>query len=169
MKAKDLIIADISNESPLWAGLPEAETLAQVALAKAAAFCGKKLLAGAEVSLLLTDDATIRELNRNWRKIDKATNVLSFPASSPEKLAKAFLLGDIVIAYETLAREALDEAKPLADHFSHLVVHGFLHLIGYDHETPAEAEAMESLEILILKNLDIADPYANADVVDAHK
>lgn len=122
-----------------------------------------KPLAGAELSLLLTDDARIRIVNRDWRGFDKATNVLSFPAAPPERIAQSPVLGDIVLAYETVAREAQAEGKPLADHLSHLVIHGLLHLLGEDHETDAEAERMERLEIAALARLGIADPYADGE------
>lgn len=115
----------------------------------------------AELSIVLTDDAHIRGLNAQWRGKDKATNVLSFPASQVrpgDPLPP--LLGDIVVAYETLANEAELEAKPFDHHLSHLIVHGFLHLLGYDHETEAEAEAMEAAERRILARLAIPDPYA---------
>jgi len=122
----------------------------------------------AELSLVLTDDAHIRELNRTWRGHDKATNVLSFPAGednepdvSDDYSDQPMLLGDIVIARETLVREAAEEAKSVADHFCHLLVHGFVHLMGYDHEVEAEAEEMEALETEILASLGVADPYAD--------
>jgi probable rRNA maturation factor len=121
----------------------------------------------AELSLVLTDDAHIRELNRTWRGKDKATNVLSFPAGeedepdvSDDYSDRPMLLGDIVIARETLLREADEEEKSAADHFCHLIVHGFVHLMGYDHEDEAEAEEMEALETRILASLGVADPYS---------
>ena len=119
---------------------------------------------GAELSLLLTDDKRIRVVNRDWRGFDKPTNVLSFPAASPERIATSPVLGDIVLAYETLVREAETEGKALADHFSHLVIHGLMHLLGEDHETPAEAERMEALEIAALARLGIADPNADGEL-----
>ena len=122
----------------------------------------------AELSLVLTDDAHIRELNRTWRGHDKPTNVLSFPSGDDDEPAisddysdQPMLLGDIVIARETLVREAMDEGKSIADHFCHLLVHGFVHLMGYDHEVEAEAEEMEALETEILASLGVADPYAD--------
>ena len=119
----------------------------------------------AELAIMLTDDGGIRTLNRNWRGIDKATNVLSFPAlqptgdTGPDDAPR--MLGDIAIAYETTRREADEEHKLFDHHLSHLAVHGFLHLIGYDHENDAEAEAMEGLEREILAQLGIPDPYAD--------
>jgi probable rRNA maturation factor len=118
-------------------------------------------LPGAELSLLLTDDKRIRAVNRDWRGLDKATNVLSFPAAPPERIASSPVLGDIALAFETVAAEALAENKTMADHLSHLVIHGLLHLLGEDHETDAQAERMEALEVAALARLGIADPYAD--------
>ena len=115
----------------------------------------------AEVAIVLTDDSGIRTLNRDWRGLDKPTNVLSFPAAqTPSRGEEPRMLGDIAIAYETTQREAEDENKPFSHHLSHLAVHGFLHLVGYDHETDADAERMESLERKILAGLGVPDPYA---------
>jgi probable rRNA maturation factor len=112
----------------------------------------------AEIAVVLTDDSEIRALNRTWRNQDKPTNVLSFPA--PAGAGNAHL-GDIVIAYETVAREATEQDKPVAHHLAHLAVHGYLHLVGYDHENDGEAEKMERLEAAILQRLGISDPYAD--------
>jgi probable rRNA maturation factor len=149
---------DISVPSPLWRGVPRARPIAREAIAAAAAE-SKGPGEGGDVSLCLADDAALRALNLSWRGIDKPTNVLSFPAA-PGRPGEATTLGDIVLAYETLAREAKDLGVSLADHYRHLLVHGFLHLIGYDHETDAEAERMEALEAKILTRLGVADPYA---------
>jgi probable rRNA maturation factor len=150
---------DISAPSPLWRGLPRARPIARETIAAAAESGGQG--EGGEVSLCLADDAALRALNLRWRGIDKPTNVLSFPSAPPNRLAEATTLGDIALAYETLAREAEDLGVSLADHYRHLLVHGFLHLIGYDHETDAEAERMEALETKILARLvGAADPYA---------
>jgi len=140
------------------------EALASEVIAWALAATKIKLAKGAEVSLLLCDDARIRDINREWRGLDKPTNVLSFPAAPRALLAKSPAVGDIAIAYETVAREAVDEGKSFRDHFMHMVAHGFLHLLGYDHETDAEAEEMEGLEISILCALGVADPYASLDM-----
>lgn len=117
-----------------------------------------------EVSLLFTDDATIQGINAEWRAKDKPTNVLSFPAFPLKPgMAPKPLLGDIVFAFETVAREASEEQKPFEKHLSHLVAHGLLHLFGYDHESDEDAEVMEALERKILARLAIPDPYAVSD------
>lgn len=103
---------------------------------------------------MLTDDDEVRQLNARWRGQDKPTNVLSFPAGD------AVLLGDVVLAFETVEREAAAQGKRFGDHLSHLVVHGALHLIGYDHVKAGDAAAMEALERRVLAGLGIADPYA---------
>ncbi|MCT6824161.1 rRNA maturation RNase YbeY [Bartonella apis] len=113
-----------------------------------------------ELSLVFTDDANIRTINAKWRHIDKATNVLSFPAFPIQPGQRPGpILGDIVIARETVQREAQEENKGFDDHLSHLIVHGLLHLTGYDHQNDDEAEQMESLERKILASLGISDPY----------
>jgi probable rRNA maturation factor len=125
--------------------------------------------ADAELAIMLTDDAGIRTLNKNWRNIDKPTNVLSFPALQPSGPAldddAPRMLGDIAIAYETTRAEADAEHKPFEHHLSHLAIHGFLHLVGYDHENDDDAELMEDLERNILAQLGIPDPYAHDDQV----
>jgi probable rRNA maturation factor len=156
---------DISAPSPLWRGLLRARAIARETIAAAVAESGAVLGDGVVVSLCLADDAALRALNARWRGIDKPTNVLSFPSAPSDRVGQASTLGDIALAYETLAREAEDLGVPLADHFRRLLAHGFLHLIGYDHETDAEAERMEALETRILARLGAADPYARA-VVD---
>ncbi|PZM12332.1 rRNA maturation RNase YbeY [Rhizobium tubonense] len=119
-----------------------------------------------EVSLVFTDDASIREINAEWRDQDKPTNVLSFPAFplKPGGMPGP-MLGDIVIARETVEREAVDLGKSFDDHLTHLMVHGFLHLFGYDHMNIAEAEIMEGFETRILASLGLSDPYAGQDPV----
>ena len=116
-----------------------------------------------EVSVLFTDDRRMGELNRQYRGQDTSTNVLSFPGGGGGGPIPS-LLGDIVLAFETVAREAKAAEVALADHTSHLLVHGFLHLLGYDHESDPQAAKMEALETSILSALDIADPYAAKEV-----
>jgi probable rRNA maturation factor len=146
--------------APAWAAaLPDIETVCRRAV-------GAARMAGAvpagEISLVLADDTFIRTLNRDHRGKDRATDVLSFPliednAPGPQTPA---LLGDVVVAYETSARDAETAGVTLADHLAHLIIHGVLHLAGHDHEDDAEAEVMEGLERAALKTLGIADPYA---------
>lgn len=147
-------------EAPAWAGLPEAEALARAAAMAAVEAAGAH---GGEIALLLADDARIRALNRDWRGRDAATNVLSFPADP----AAAPMLGDIVLAWETVIREAREEGKPPGHHFAHLVVHGTLHLLGFDHISDADAEIMENLERRALAALAIPDPYLETEPVRA--
>jgi probable rRNA maturation factor len=119
-----------------------------------------------ELSLVFTDDASIQEINAEWRGQDKPTNVLSFPAFPLEPGdMPGPMLGDIVIARETVEREAVDLEKSFDDHLTHLFVHGFLHLFGYDHMEKAEAEEMEALETRILAGLGLSDPYAGQDPI----
>lgn len=153
-------IVEIAVEDPAWDDPGAIGTLIEAAVAAAAAASGETLPEGAEISVLLTSDAAIRELNRDHRGKDKPTNVLSFPTAGPDEPLQP-LLGDIVLARETLIREAEAEGKPFADHLRHLAVHGTLHLLGYDHETDAEAEEMEALETAILAELGVPDPYAD--------
>jgi probable rRNA maturation factor len=164
-----LPITEVLVVAECWQSEPEAETVIQRAIATAAEIADAEI-GEAELAVMLTDDTGIRTLNQNWRGIDKPTNVLSFPALAPTGPAgpddAPRMLGDIAIAYETTRTEADDEQKPFAHHLSHLAVHGFLHLIGYDHENDDDAEAMESLESEILAQLGIPDPYADRDGKD---
>jgi probable rRNA maturation factor len=189
---------EIMVEAAQWKGKRNIKALLQRAIAAAAAAVPTR---GGEVAIVLTDDKAIRVLNRDWRRKNAPTNVLSFPATEPRaalaskasgtsastrvfrramrgnsKSARAghspeagssargangapHLLGDIVIAYETTEREARAERKPFAHHLTHLAVHGFLHLVGYDHVADDEAQAMEGLETSILARLGVPDPY----------
>jgi probable rRNA maturation factor len=174
-------IVDIVVTSALWKGQRSAKTVLRRSIAAAA--CAVSTTEG-ELAIVLTDDSAMRALNRDWRRKDAATNVLSFPAENPVKKppkkpskkstknptktrpedpraarATPRLLGDIVIAYETTEREARAEHKPFAHHLAHLAVHGFLHLVGYDHARDDEANAMEGLETAILARLDVPNPY----------
>ncbi|WP_334412148.1 rRNA maturation RNase YbeY [Bradyrhizobium sp. AZCC 1721] len=153
-----LVVADC------WQTEPEAEAVIHRAI-NAAAEIADADVGDTELAVMLTDDAGIRTLNSNWRGIDKPTNVLSFPALQPAAGAPR-MLGDIAIAYETTRKEADEEEKPFDHHLSHLAVHGFLHLIGHDHEKDDDAEAMEDLEREILAQLGIPDPYADRGRMD---
>jgi probable rRNA maturation factor len=162
----------ISIEAGPWAekiaGVEErCQRVAAIALSTGAALLEDLPLERAELSLVLADDAMVQELNRQYRGQDKPTNVLSFAAlddeDAPEPEDGPLLLGDVIIAYETTAAEAEAEGKSLSDHLSHLVVHGVLHLLGFDHLEEDEAEEMEGLESSILGMLGIADPYRTDD------
>jgi probable rRNA maturation factor len=154
------VAIDILIEAGDWPAEEALETLARRAIGAAFAETGT-MQAATELSLVFTDDAHIRSLNAAWRNKDKATNVLSFPAF-PAKRGSTLppMLGDIILASQTIAREAALEGKPFDHHLSHLILHGLLHLLGYDHETEAEAEEMEAAERRALERLAIPDPYA---------
>ncbi len=138
--------------------MPGVERLAKAA-AEAALARSRRKLAAAELSLVLADDATVASLNQRWRGRAAPTNVLAFASDERATAPAPLLLGDVVLAYETVAKEAKDQGKPLADHLRHLVVHGVLHLLGYDHDAPGPARRMESLETRILASFGVADPY----------
>ena len=156
------VAIDISVEAGDW---PARRSLNALARSAVDAVAAELALTGAtELSILFTDDAHIRTLNALWRDKDKATNVLSFPAFPVTKGgAIPPMLGDIALALETIEREAGLENKSFDHHLTHLVVHGTLHLLGYDHEDEADAEDMEAAERRILARLAIADPYALSD------
>lgn len=122
---------------------------------------------GAEIGIVLADDALVHRLNRDYRGKDKPTNVLSFAMldNSEEEVQAApggpILLGDVILAFETVTAESRTQGKTVADHATHLVIHGVLHLLGYDHETDEDADRMERLEARILDGLGIADPYSD--------
>lgn len=164
---------EVSTDSELWDGV-DLETLAADAVAATLAHLGLEP-SEFEVSLLATDDAQIAELNGDFRGKRQPTNVLSWPseergaatpgdAPTPPDPDSPFgaELGDLALAFETCAREAAEAEKPLTDHLTHLIVHGTLHLLGYDHETDADAALMEGLEIDILAALNVANPYETA-------
>lgn len=143
-------------------GWPEnLEAVAETAIREALKQSEAEVTGVTEVSVVLTDDAEQRELNRQWRGFDKSTNVLSFPQIEPFAPVSG-LLGDITLARETVEKEAEEMGISFEAHFTHLVVHGFLHLLGYDHIEEEDAEEMEGLETDILATLGIADPYADS-------
>jgi probable rRNA maturation factor len=155
-------LIEVEVEADAWlAALPDA-VARTVAAAKAALFQVDTI---GEVTILLADDAALQELNGQFREQDKPTNVLSFPAM-PEIAPH---LGDVALAYETCAREAAEQGKSLGDHLAHLVAHGVLHLLGWDHQTDAEASEMEDLERTVLATLGVSDPYADHDETDAER
>jgi probable rRNA maturation factor len=152
---------DITVESPLWKRRRNATAVLRRAIQHASSAVSSS---GGEVSIVLADDSTVRVLNRSWRHEDMPTNVLSFPVGTGKTdRGSPRLLGDIVIAYETAEREARTQRKPFAQHLAHLAVHGFLHLVGYDHKSADEARAMEHIETLILARLDVPNPYIVRD------
>ena len=159
--AAEAVTVEVSVHCDAWlVACPEAETLAATA-ARAALSRTAGPLAGAPLilGLVLTDDAEQRGLNRTYRGRDAATNVLSFAIADPAPPGSPVLLGDVVLAFATIEREAAEQQKSLADHLQHLVVHGVLHLLGFDHQSPGEAAAMEAREVEILANLGVPDPY----------
>ena len=121
-----------------------------------------------ELSVVLCDDLYIQSLNKQYRNKDKVTNVLSFPQTEfplKEDAGDFVILGDVILAYETIKKEAEEQNKTFTDHVRHLVTHGTLHLLGYDHEEPQEAEIMENLEIKILSQFGVENPYSKMDFV----
>ncbi len=144
----DILFEDISPDKVL-------EDLTNKALLESSTYV--KLTHNPEVSVVFTNDAFIQELNKQYRHQDKPTNVLSFPL--PGDPFKNEALGDIIISIKTIQKEAEQQGKTFEDHLQHMLVHGFLHLLGYDHEEAHEAEAMENLEVEILKDLGISNPY----------
>jgi probable rRNA maturation factor len=162
------ILVDVERHAVGWKRHPRIA----IALRRAAvaAVRGAELTVAEEVmlSVSLADDATVRAANRNWRAKDKPTNVLSFPAVVPDKVAGApftgpVFLGDVILALETVETEALEQEKSLVDHATHMVVHGVLHLLGFDHMTASDAERMEETERRVLATLGISDPYAGTE------
>lgn len=147
-------------ESDRWPDMELLEALVKQAVTAASQAAGLKWLEGAELSLVFTDDQRIAALNEKWRGKPKPTNVLSFPGENikPGQAAGA-MIGDIVLAFETVSGEAEAQQKGFEAHLSHLVIHGFLHLFGYDHGDDIAAEQMEALEIAALQGLGIDDPY----------
>ncbi|SEP59010.1 probable rRNA maturation factor [Devosia sp. YR412] len=149
---------DINRNDDAW---PEdLDPLAERAVLEALKQSKAKVKGAAELSILLTNDEEQHALNKEWRGKDSSTNVLSFPQIEPFDPVVG-ILGDITLARETLIREADEQGVSFEAHFTHLVVHGFLHILGYDHLDDEEAEEMESLETAILATLGIDDPYAD--------
>jgi probable rRNA maturation factor len=164
---------DVLVDSEHWKNAATAKVVVRRALKQAATTLSTKT---AELAIVLTDDAAMRRLNRHWRGVDAPTNVLSFATRNrgdrrDELLGSHLIgnhLGDIVLAYETVRREAHREGKPFDHHLAHLVVHGFLHLLGYDHGNEAQARRMETTERTILRNLAVPDPYRATHTTSGH-
>jgi probable rRNA maturation factor len=162
------LVIDVAAPCGAWRrALPRAAALCRSA-ARAALGAASPALTHGELSIVLGDDALLRRLNRDWRGKDAPTNVLSFPAQDRAALARTapradgaapLSLGDVVLGFDTVRREAEEQGKALADHLSHLTVHGVLHLVGFDHEEDAEAVRMEAFERAILEALGVPDPY----------
>ena len=159
-----VVSVDCVSESVLWDALPDAEGSVERVCAAAVAGARRDLLPDVEIAVLLADDAHVQAVNKEWRGLDKPTNVLSFPTVPPDRIGTTPVLGDLILAFETCAREAEHDGKTLHDHVAHLVVHGVLHLLGYDHLTETEAEEMEAIEIEVLAGLGIPDPYRDLDL-----
>jgi probable rRNA maturation factor len=136
-----------------------------VALARQAALAAARLGGGGTITILLTDDETVRALNHRFRQTDAPTNVLAFPML-PNAEGR---LGDIALAFGVCAREAAEQAKPLGDHLRHLAAHGVLHLMGYDHQAEDQARRMEAIERDLLAGLGVADPYGQGDHVQQRR
>jgi probable rRNA maturation factor len=158
-------LIDVMVQSPRWNKQPRASAIVRKAIQAAAKATSTPL---PELAIVLTDDSAIQALNRDWRGFDKPTNVLSFPAPKrrAERAHDGRSLGDVIIAFQTVAREAADEGKSFKHHLAHLTVHGFLHLLGYDHETDRDARTMERLEVKILAGLRVPDPYVEPSSVE---
>lgn len=157
------IVADVSISDNRWMDGLDVESVARAAIQRAAGHAARFPVqhpeTEQEVSVLFCGDQEIRNLNAQWRGIDKPTNVLAFPVARGQSAFAPGQLGDIAIAFETCMREAVEQAIAPRDHVTHLVVHGFLHLVGFDHESDSEAEQMEQMEIEILAALGIGNPY----------
>lgn len=147
---------DIAVEHEAWHALGDLDALAARAAAAVLAASGAAVAESAEWSIVLADDGFVQDLNARWRGKDRATNVLSFPTDAA---ARDHALGDVIVAWDTCAREAAERGWALPDYLSHLLVHGLCHLLGLDHETDAEADAMEAIEARALARLGIASPF----------
>jgi probable rRNA maturation factor len=151
---------DISRESDNWPLESRLEELVKVAIEAAAKTADLKWPDDAELSLVFTDDAAMTKLNRQWRNKPQPTNVLSFPGGDIHVGESSdVMIGDLVFAFETVVREGEEQGKAFESHLTHLVIHGFFHLFGYDHINDKDAERMEALEKAALLSLGIDDPY----------
>jgi probable rRNA maturation factor len=159
-------VIDLAVPCARWRrALPRVEAVACEA-AQAALGRARKKRGAVELSLVLADDERVAALNHRWRHRAGPTNVLAFAFDEQPAPPAPLMLGDVVLAYETVTKEAKDQGKPLADHLRHLIIHGVLHLLGYDHEAAGPARRMETLETRILATLGVPDPYRVRE--DAH-
>lgn len=160
------LAVDVLIEDGDWTAFGDLETAVELAATVLAGHARVRFVGPATASVVFGSDARVHDLNRRYRGIDKPTNVLSFPAVDGSVLVDDVRsIGDVILAAGTVHREALEFGVPPAHHLQHLVVHGLLHLLGYDHETNADAIVMEALETTILERLGIADPYAGTEVL----
>jgi probable rRNA maturation factor len=148
----DIVVAALE-----WNSVEDLDGLTNRCVAASLENCLLTLAPECEISVTYCDDAAITQLNAQWRGKNAPTNVLSFP--TPGLLEEKQLLGDIIIAYQTVTREAKEFGRPLSNYIGHMLIHGVLHLVGYDHETDAEAETMENLERIIALKMGLGDPY----------
>lgn len=171
MTTQPAISLELAVEAGEWGDVEAVEALAETALAAAVADLAKLEAQPfpqmpPEVSLVLADDAIMADINGQWRNQHKPTNVLSFPAFPLAPGGQPGpMLGDIILARETIEREAVELDKPVDEHITHLIVHGFLHLFGYDHIENSDAEEMEAIETRILSSLNLSDPYGDTEPV----
>jgi probable rRNA maturation factor len=154
---------DIVVAASEWDRIDDLEGLTNRCVAVSLENCLLALAPECEISVTYCDDDAIAQLNAQWRGKNAPTNVLSFP--TPGLLEDRRLLGDIIIAYQTVTREAKEFGRPLPSYIGHMLIHGVLHLVGYDHETEAEAEIMENLERLIALKMGLGDPYESEDAM----
>jgi probable rRNA maturation factor len=160
------VVIDLAIRCPGWRRrVPGVEAIAREAAQATMLRAGRKLGA-AELSLVLSDDEEVAALNQRWRDRAGPTNVLAFASEERPAPPAPLILGDVVLAFETVAREAKEQKKSLADHLRHLVIHGVLHLLGYDHDATGPARRMETLETRILATLGVADPYRVGENAD---
>ncbi|MGL4637376.1 MAG: rRNA maturation RNase YbeY [Beijerinckiaceae bacterium] len=163
------VSVDVQRQSAAWKTISRVTGLARKAAKRALSMSGVAILPGAEIAISLADDATVQASNKEWRAKDAPTNVLSFPSVPANRISRTPFLGDVILAFETVEREAITEEKPIEHHMMHLVVHGVLHVVGYDHMTKADAERMEALETLILASLAVPDPYGDTEPLEIVK
>lgn len=162
------VTVEVISDTADTTGQPQADTIKQWCQAALQAAQGQKTVPEhSEISVRVVDETESAALNSQYRHKDKPTNVLSFPSDLPGSVAallETYPLGDLVICQSVVEREASEQHKRLNDHWAHMLVHGVLHLLGFDHQNDSDAEQMESLEVTILASLNITDPYENRSI-----